>query len=366
MSKKLVKKYSEWSYRNKFNAFNTMKVLKHLNYWEGIKNALEQRGFDFPPPVAVTVDLSLACNLQCSFCNAKNVMDNSFMSPEWCISLPKFLKEWGVKAVTIAGGGEPLLNKHASMFMYACKEVDMPLGLITNGTMIGKHKEAIMDCCSWVGVSIDAGNSKTYERIKGIDFFNSVIQQTKSIADYNIEVTYKYLVCPENIQDIKIACQIAKDIGCNQIHIRPMGKAWFEDRDSVFTEEEVNVALENVTKAREEYEDERFKVFGITHKFGTDFKIENDFSKCWSAFMYLLVQPNGVISTCCDRRGDDKVVLAKGLKRPRDIAVKWGAPNHRQMFENIDVKKCCRCTFSLHNQVYENMILEDRTFSDFI
>ncbi len=362
----MTKKYNEWSYRNKFNAFNTMKILKHLNYWEQIKLALEGDA-DFPPPIAVTVDLSLACNLKCSFCNASNVMDNkSFMSPEWCIALPKFLKEWGVKAVTIAGGGEPLLNKHASMFMYACKDVGLPLGLITNGTLIDKHLDAILDCCSWVGVSVDAGSAQIYENIKGKNHFHKVIDNIGKISITPIEITYKYLICPENILDITMACCIAKDRGCNQIHIRPMGKAWFDDREAVFTEEEVNTALEQVTKAREMYEDDKFKVFGITHKFSTDFQIENDFGKCWSAFMYLLIQPNGMISTCCDRRGDDKVVLAPHLEKISSIGQVWGSAHHVEMFENIDVKKCCRCTFSLHNQVYENMILEDKTFADFI
>lgn len=362
--------YNEWSFRNKFNAFNTMKIIKHLGYWEQIKNALEN-DCDIPPPIAVTVDPSLACNLDCSFCNAKNIRDEkSMMSPEWLIALPRLLKEWGVKAVTIAGGGEPLMNKHIDLFLYACKDVDLPVGLITNGVLINKHKDAILDCCKWVGVSVDAGRSNTYSALKGTktDYFNSVVHNIKEISNKGVEVTYKYLVCPENIYDIKKAIQIAYDVGCDQMHIRPMGRTWSdEDIDKpIFTEEEVNVALEEITEGRKEFENDKFKVFGITHKFGDNWNVENDFGKCYSAFMYLLIQPNGMISTCCDRRGDEKVLLAKNLSKPKSILNYWGTEEHIELFNNIDVRKCCRCTFSLHNQVFENMILEDKTFSDFI
>lgn len=364
-----MSEYNEWSFRNKFNAFNTMKIIKHLDYWKQITTALDEDMLNdkFPPPIAVTVDPSLACNLNCNFCNARNIRDEkSYMTPEWLIALPRVLKEWGVKAVTVAGGGEPLMNKNIDLFLYACKDVDLPVGLITNGSLINKHKNAILDCCKWIGISVDAGNNSTYKKIKGKDVLDLVINNIKSLTDKGIEVTYKYLVCPENYDEIETAILVAKDIGCDQIHIRPMGKAWFDDRKPVFTEEQANIILDNVTSGRKRCEDNKFKVFGITHKFSQNFNIENDFKKCYSAFMYLLIQPNGVISTCCDRRGDEKVILAKNLSKPEKIPLRWGTEKHIELFENIDVKKCCRCTFSLHNQVYENMILEDKTFSDFI
>ena len=359
---------SEWSHQNRFNAFNTMKILKHVNYWESIKHTiLNDSGDEIPPPIAVTVDLSLVCNLKCYFCNAKNVIDNkSFMSPKWMVALPRVLKKWGVRSVTIAGGGEPLTNPEASIFFYACKDVGLELGLITNGYYIDKFKWAIIDCCDWVGVSVDASTGETYKEIKGVDYYEKIIDNISMITGKGVEVTYKYLLCPKNIKDIINAVKTAKALYCNQIHIRPVGTAWFDNKKSIFTDDDINEALNAVDTARNLFEDDKFKVFGITHKFGNNWGIINDFKRCWSTFMYLVIQPNGTLLTCCDRRGDDNVTLAKGLKEPRQIPLQWTVDNLKYIFENIDVKKCCRCTFSIHNQVFENMILEDKTFSNFI
>ena len=362
--------YSEWSTRNRFNSFNTMKIARYVDYWKNIEKFVNNETLKLVPPVSVTVDLSLACNLKCNFCNAKNVISNknAMMSPEWMIALPRVLKEWGVKGVTVAGGGEPLCNPQCDLFFYACKDAGIPVGLITNGTLIHKHRQTILDCCKWVGVSVDAGTTETYGLIKNVDGgrLKDVIDNITSITRKGPEITYKYLVCPENYSEVYKAVGLAFAHYCDQIHIRPVGKAWFEDKTPVFDNGQVDSVLQQVSQARTDYECDRFKVFGITHKFGTDWGIHNDFEKCWSSLMYLVIQPNGKLITCCDRRGDDKVSIADSLEHPSEIPLVWGSKRHKHILEDIDVKKCARCTFSLHNQIYENMVVEDKTNSEFI
>lgn len=367
MSEK-IRVFKEWDHKSRFNPFNTSKVIKHVEHWKGI--SVDHTGFKktLPPPVAVTVDLSNRCNLKCPYCNAKKVFGNTDMSPEWMLTLPMFLKEWGVKAVTVAGGGEPLMNKDAAMFFYSCKNSKLPVALLTNGTRLDFFRDCIRDTCDWIGVSVDAGTPETYAKIKSVpqDTFDKVMSNISMLTYDGVDVTYKFLITADNINDIYKAVFCAKRTGCRQIHIRPMGRTWFDDTKGYFTEGDVEHALGEINRARKDYETDRFKIYGVTHKFGNDWGVENDFCECWASLMYLVIQPNGIISTCCDRRGDEKTILAKDLNSPLDIRKHWGGDRHFKMFKDIDVKKCCRCTFAIHSQIYECMVLEDKTFSDYI
>jgi cyclic pyranopterin phosphate synthase len=363
-----MKNYAEWKINSCFNPFNTFKVLKHLDYWKKIN--INQKVGHVPPPVGVTIDPVNACNFKCKGCNASRVTGSkAYMESHWIDDLPLILKMWGVKTVTIAGGGEPCLHPNLADLILGLHQSGLPTGLITNGSLLRNMGEHIYSKLTWMGVSVDAGTNKTYMKIKGIsnrNMFSKVIESIESLANSNMDITFKYLIHPENICDIEEAIKLAKVIGCRRIHIRPVGRAWYEDKAPVFTEKMIDEAYGAISKARDKYEDENFFVFGVTHKFNNHWQAENNFKKCYATFMYMVIEPDGRISTCCDNRGNKELVLADKLKHPAQILGMWGSEEHYELFNRVNVKKCPRCTFSLHNQAYENCILQDKICADFI
>lgn len=367
--------HKEWSIKNEFNPFNTMKILKHVDYWRKI-NIEDPEDIFVPPPIAVTIDPANVCNYRCVGCNARKIIteSDSFMSQKWMEELPEFLKDWKVRAVTLAGGGEPLLSPFIGKFLEDSVDIgSYELALITNGYMIDRYLPQIMFSTKWVGVSVDASNAETYAKIKNVkqDAFVRVIDNIKRLTKSHRKVTYKFLINKENIDDIFEAAKLARDCGCCAIHLRPIGATWYDDdRRPIFSGTDVAKAIDAIGEAREVFEDDTFRVFGVTHKFDNNWKLSNCFAKCWACFMYLVIEPNGVISTCCDNRGNPAMQLATGrhpgLKSPWDITKHWGKKEHVLMFDAIDVKKCPRCTFTLHNQLYEHCILNDTMDMDFI
>ncbi len=361
--------YKEWKLKNDFNPFNTFKILKHIDYWKKI--SLDNL-HELPSPIAVTVDPTNACNYRCIGCNAYKAIherSSGYISKPFADTLIKFLSEWGVRAVTFAGGGEPLLHFSVMpVFFNDCRKYSMPFGLITNGSLLDKYSLSDFEGIKWIGVSVDASTRETYSYTKNVesDKFGTVIKNIEALTKYGYDVTYKYLVNKYNISEIYMAVKLAKAIGCKNIHIRPLGNAWYEDRKPIFSKEDVEISLAEVTKARMDFEDENFSVFGVTHKFDKNWKVNNCFEKCWATFMYLVVEPGGIISTCCDNRGNEKMQLASGLREPSQITEYWGSDKHLELFKSIDVRRCPRCTFSLHNQCYENCVLKDEMMFDFI
>jgi len=361
--------YREWSMRDEFNPFNTLKILRHADYWSNIN--IEDGKIFVPPPIAVTIDPANICNYSCIGCNAQKVIaeNKTVMSEKWMNELPQFLNDWGVRSVTLAGGGEPLMSPYMNDFFAKSSDSKYELALITNGYFIDKFLMPIGLLTKWVGVSVDAGTAETYAYIKNTDVasFNVVLKNIKKLTSIHPRVTYKFLINKQNIEEIYTAVMIAKDLGCSAIHIRPIGLTWYEtDKKQIFSGEQVDKALAAISEARQAFEDNSFKVYGVTHKFDKNWQLANCFEKCWATFMYLVMEPNGVVSTCCDNRGNPAMQLAKGLGSPWEILKYWGSEAHVKMFNEIDVKKCPRCTFTLHNSAYENCILKDKMDVNFI
>jgi len=382
---------SEWSYLKRWNPFNSYKLLAHILRWKEIK-----KGNEIPPPVLVTIDPINTCNLQCIWCNAHYILrkNKEKLSKDMLIQIADFLgkwqdkKGWRVEAVCIAGGGEPLLHPDFSVLVERLIANNIAVGVVTNGTYIDRHIEALAKC-TWVGVSVDAGSAKTFNKIKNpnhLDWFSKILDNIQRLIDYaqthhtklafdspGYGVSYKYILHPENVDEVYQAAQIAKEIGCKNFHLRPVGAPWDKINNDfiTFTPEIIKEFEYQIKKART-LENENFGVYGITHKFGPNFTRQHNFKKCYAIFMTAVFMPptNGkegfILNLCCDRRGDEILELIQNCSEPSEIAKLWGSQRHWAIFDKIEVTNCPRCTYAPHNEIYENVILKDSMTYKFI
>lgn len=391
----------EWNPSKRWNPFNSYKLLSHVSRWKRIK-----RGRPIPPPVLITVDPTNVCNFNCVWCNAAFIRKKSknSLSEAALSSLAEFLPHWGAKhscwkpgveAICIAGGGEPLLNPVTGAFIDRVVSNGIHVGIVTNGSRIIDAIDALSQC-TWVGVSIDAGTRKTFNHLKGLPpdsaAFDHVIEQISVLSDYARRhnsrlglkhpaygISYKYLLYNrENLSEIYEAAKLAKDMGCKNIHFRPAGTSW----DKLGTADEVAFSKEDIVLFNEEIkrvmelDDETFGVYGVTHKFNSQFERANYFEKCYAIFMTAVIQPfssgnededSFVLGLCCDRRGDSKLELANNITDPLAIHELWGGKAHWSIHDRIAARlECPRCTYQPHNEIYEQVILNDSMTYKFI
>ena len=388
----------EWKALKRWNPYNSFKLVAHVDRWKNIR-----RGRPVPAPVLITVDPANICDLNCAWCNAKYIRDhrNRLLSENALCSIADFLPTWGssgdftpgVQAVCIAGGGESLLNPATPVFIDRLVHNGIEVGVVTNGTRINTCLDSLSQC-TWVGVSVDAGTNRTFNKLKGLpegaDTFSRIIDNMATLADYSrwystrlgmdrpsYGVSYKYLLYKENIGEIYEAAKIAKSIGCKSIHFRPAGTTWDNigtDKEVVFTEEDIALFEEQI-KLAQELDDENFGVFGVTHKFNASFGIANIFSKCYAVFMTAVIQPPRSqespvdafnLGLCCDRRGDERLELLHDCTDVNEIERVWGSEKHWQIHSSIDIHQCPRTTYQPHNQIYEEVILNDSMTYKFI
>jgi pyruvate-formate lyase-activating enzyme len=382
----------EWSPEKKWNPFNSDKLLAQVYRWRKIK-----RGSPIPQPVLVTVDPINLCNHKCVWCNAGYILEKNSrqISRDGLFELADFFAEWkshpdweaGVESVCIAGGGEPLLNKHTGDFIDRCVENGIEVGVVTHGGLIDRYIEPLSKC-AWVGVSVDAGTSETFLKLKERDNFDKIISNIKKLTDYAMAnktklsepyqgygVGYKYLLHEDNAAEIYQAAKIAKDIGCKNFHVRPVGDPWFKVLNGTskieFTDETISTFNQQINLARD-LEDDLFGVFGVTHKFNHKFDKSNKFKECKSIFMTAVFMPSQDdnnkfdVGLCCDRRGDDDLLLGKSLSTTEEVADLWGSKGHWDIHDKIRVEACPRCTYQPHNQIFEHVIKHDNMTYKFI
>jgi len=253
----------EWT--NAYNSFNSMKALCWRDRFEEIAEG------KIPAPVSVSVDATNVCNLDCVFCQYHDYRfeKQNTVSEENLLWLADTIKELGAVSVCLAGGGEFLLHRSSGKFIRKLKKVGLEVGMITNGTRINNFMDEILDCLTWVGVSIDASNKATYEKIKGKDMFDKVITNVNELVNRRGKfpfVGYKFLIHPYNYDEVYDAASLALSMGVDDFHARPCynpGMKW--------DPEMIDTALNQVKEAQESLETDFFHVYGITHKFGDDF-----------------------------------------------------------------------------------------------
>jgi MoaA/NifB/PqqE/SkfB family radical SAM enzyme len=394
------KNNQEWKIQKKWNPFNSYKLLVQVDRWKHIK-----RGKPVPPPILVTVDPSNTCNLNCEWCNAEYVRRErkGFLSKNILLKLADFLPCWGkghpdvnpgVKAICIAGGGEPLLNPATAEFIEKVTSSGIEVGVVTNGTEISKYIDSI-SLCTWVGVSIDAASPATFNNTKKVNSaknnFNNIIDNINNLVEYSKRnnkklahhhpaygVSYKYLLYKDNIGEIYQAAKLAKEIGCKNIHFRPAGTAWKKlgtSEEITFTDDQIALFESQIAKAFE-LDDENFGVYGVTHKFNSQFERANNFAKCYAVFMTAVIMPpfgkdaledSFVLGLCCDRRGDSRLELGRNIVDVEDIHRIWGSDKHWSIHDSVRVEhECPRCTYQPHNEIFENVIQKDSMTYRFI
>ena len=398
-NKKISDLQPEWRAAKRWNPFNSYKLLAHVTRWKQIS-----RGKVIPPPVLITVDPANACNFDCAWCNAKYVREhrNFMLTPKILSDIAQFLPQWGsgygyaepgVKAICIAGGGEPLLNKATPAFIEQVRSNGVEVGVVTNGSLIHECIEELSQC-TWVGVSVDAGTAMTLDKLKGLDAsrheFKRIIDNIARLADYSQShstwlgkphpsygVSYKYLLYKENIGEVYQAAKLAKEIGCKSIHYRPAGTTWNNvgaGEQITFSDDDIALFNEQIALAQE-LDDETFGVFGITHKFDSQFGISNMFETCHAVFMTAVISPpltrnspkdSFVLGLCCDRRGDAELELLQDCEDVAHIEKIWGQEDHWAIHDAVEVSRCPRCTYQPHNQIYEQVIQNDSMTYKFI
>lgn len=361
----------EWS--NPWNPFNSAKVLLWKEHLRACSNDI------YLPPISVDLDPSNNCMYDCPHCNAYDMIRNSgkIMSEDHMIKLIDFLADWRdswegrtPNSACVSGGGEPYMNSNINTLFERMHSKGMEIGIITTGFLLTDVDIKIMSkTARWIGFSMDASNSLTYTKVKGISSpiaFDKVVMNMKKLVRQirrdksKCDIAFKFLLTPENSSEVYEAIKLAKEIGVKDFHLRPAG--WdniskVTDKPT-YTPEMIDSVNEQIKEGMR-LETKYFRVFGIRHKFNPDFSKKVNFKRCWAIPILPTFGADGNVHLCFDMRGRDDLILCRHEPDPSEILKVWNSDFHKNMVKGIDVEKCPRCTFGAYNEIVEQVIIDD-------
>jgi len=229
--------------------------------------------------------------------------------------------------------------------------------------MTDELAEALMSC-RWIALSVDSVDRDIYKAVKGVDKFDEVIANISCLANHRakthspVDLCFKFLVLPENANLIHAACKLAKELGVQDFHVRPVD---FE-RDDIAGAKKLDFDMRLIEEQFEKCHEEEtadFHVYTVTHKFDSGFHVKHDFEQCLATPLVIPILQDGNAYLCVDRKMEAPFRLGSCYPNPETILNWWGGEKHRSLIKSVDISRCSRCTWSQYNKQIEQVVIKD-------
>ena len=121
--------------------------------------------------ISTHVSPTSQCNLHCSYCSVWKRERHLEIPLDTIKNYLLTLKEHGLRAVILTGGGEPLLYSQIAELMPWILDQELELALITNGTVDREDiPEEVWQKLSWIRVSVNLEQSRD-EKHDHVDYY---------------------------------------------------------------------------------------------------------------------------------------------------------------------------------------------------
>ncbi len=171
-------------------------------------------------PINVELDLSDRCNLRCTHCDFAHTRRNCDMSLNLVRNIIPQLAH-NVKAITLTGGGEPTMNPDFEEIVFTIKQHHLSLGMYTNGVKFYPDAFGEME---WVYIGLDARDERDFQRIKGADCFEMVIDTITRFAEIKQKTVLGlgFLLDEHNFQNVERMAKLGQGLQVDYVQFRPI------------------------------------------------------------------------------------------------------------------------------------------------
>ena len=349
----------------KFNP--QLKILYHL---ETVLDFFSGKNVD---PITLEIDPSNACNHSCPFCISGHIhlkkfkgtkfFNREIMSKELLMKLVKELSLSNVKAIAFTGGGEPTMNPHLKEAInYLKQNSKIDLGMYSNGTNFKKFDlfETIASSLRWIRISVDAGQSKTYDELRVTNKQNNfeiVLENIKELVRVkkkiksDITIGVGFVVSKDNVDEIIDFAKVFKDIDVDYCQYKPEIIQIERNGDKDNQKEQIAaefwaykvVAL--LQEAKEilgkKFESNNYKVEDLINdqeKYGRGYK------ECLGSQLQPCISSDGHFYVCTNHRGHKE--YSYGNIKEKSFQEIWSDVENRKKIMNqiCNVEKFSKCT----------------------
>lgn len=289
------------------NLYSTVKMLHFKSKLDDIANK------HISSPIHIRLKPTNVCNHSCYYCCYRN--DNLYLSElmqkkdmisrDKMIEIIDDLVAMGVKAVTLSGGGDPLVYPHINETIEGLLNVGIKLATLTNGSMLkNKTAELLAKGASWVRISMDAADPELYAKTRGVsqEEFGKVCDNIKNFAAIKrkeCELGINFIVNENNHGDVYRFLELAKNLGANHVKFSECVVSTKGEENNCYQHPFFNFVKEQITKAKGTLADEHFTIIDKFHDF--DDKYEKPYNRCPFIQFLTVIAADCNVYTCQDK-----------------------------------------------------------------
>ncbi len=297
------------------------------------------------------------CNQRCNFCsyrmsdnkNSSDFNDSKMLSKESLRNLINDMKNIGVKAVEVTGGGEPLAHKDKYWMFEELFKAGFDVGLVTNGTLLDdKLAELLAPNLTWMRVSIDAATPQTYSKLRNAPehhYYSALdsIRKIRSVGNHKSEFRLGagYVMANFNELEAFDLSHIVKELGVDNIRL----SMTFSDKHMAFFTDQSRV-IEGIAladKAARELSDDKFQVINlIPERCNNIVDHTNDYPYCYTKDILCVIEGEGNVYTCCTFTGSKKGKLGNFVEHKNGFEGIW--EESFNLRRNLNPSKYCDVT----------------------
>jgi organic radical activating enzyme len=166
----------KYKYSNSFRP-GISKLIHHQNHL----SKLEKR--EIVGPLHVSVFPNNFCQLDCEYCCFKKTARNNeeLSLTDFSIAVD-VLTKYGLKALELSGGGDPLLWSYFKEAVYYAYDKGLKLSLVTNGIALRSIPQETLEKFTWIRPSVQSAN---YARKTAMDWIPDNVKKSMSFIVYD-------------------------------------------------------------------------------------------------------------------------------------------------------------------------------------
>lgn len=321
-------------------------------------------------PMTLEMYPTLACNLNCSFCDTtdRHRPPVNELSQARLLEIVDEAAELGVQRLFLLGGGEPLLRKEATpAIMERAKQHGMEGILTTNGTLLNKSVAERVVAMEWdeIHFSIDGPSAEIHDKLRGqAGAFQRTVQNACRLSVLRKQsgldtprMALHFVLTNQNHTTLESMVELAATMGAFRIDFDALIAYTPEQQALALNDEQRQQVPELAGRAND-----RAKALGIAttlDNFMQPAKLDRGAepppipteegkkgAPCLKAWHYLVVAADGNTSPCCVLAGSG------GSVRDASVGEVWNRDPFLEsirsgMLNKKPTARCSECSWNI-------------------
>jgi len=293
-----------------------------------VKVAKEQRIIS---PIHIQMIPTNRCNLKCSFCSCSERAKELELDFELMKRIIDKCKALGTKAVTLTGGGEPLLYRHFNDMVEYYVKSDIKVGLVSNGMALHKADSTVLNKVTWCRIS--NGDDRSFTD-KYYETLSSVVKNAP-----NVDWAFSHVVSTKpNLYEISRVVEFANRH--NFTHVRLVADL-FHPGDVDMTGIREYLHEKNISDERVIYQNRKEYTQG---------------GDCYIGYLKPLIGADGRVYLCC---GVQYALSEPTKDLPNELCL-GDAINMDQIIAKSSTPAnghiCVKCYYSNYNSILKSLV----------